>query len=433
MLATDHAPHTLEEKARPYAAGAVRPAAGAVRAAMRAGTACYEGQLTHGAGRAEVRACAGAVVRRARARLPARRLLGRPGARSTTRRMTVRREDVLSKCGWSPFEGTTFHSSIAATWVNGVLVWNGTAAGRSPQGQRSGIRAVTARRGCCACWLAAGACGASDRMHTDVPDCVAARRAGRRHTARGNQVLLGERDLNVGADGAFAFGVGRDEAGPLKLTRALVRRRNRNGANDRVTHARLAGRTHRRRAAGDRRPAARDRRAHRARTGARRAPYAARRRARRLRTGFHWPVQGRISGRFGNQRVYVFDGTAVPKSPHSGMDIAAPTGYAGQGASRGRRHLRRADLYLTGGTVLLDHGHGVSSNFLHLSRIDVKVGDRVEQGQAIGAVGDDRARDRPASALGDELVRRAGRSAVGAGNFRREVTPSHCGSAAVAT
>jgi murein DD-endopeptidase MepM/ murein hydrolase activator NlpD len=45
------------------------------------------------------------------------------------------------------------------------------------------------------------------------------------------------------------------------------------------------------------------------------------------------------------------------------------------------------DLYLTGGTVLLDHGHGVSSNFLHLSRIDVKVGDRVAQGQVIGAVG----------------------------------------------
>ena len=45
------------------------------------------------------------------------------------------------------------------------------------------------------------------------------------------------------------------------------------------------------------------------------------------------------------------------------------------------------DLYLTGGTVLLDHGHGVSSNFLHLSRLDVQVGDTVEQGQVIGAVG----------------------------------------------
>ena len=46
-----------------------------------------------------------------------------------------------------------------------------------------------------------------------------------------------------------------------------------------------------------------------------------------------------------------------------------------------------AALYLTGGTLVIDHGHGVSSNFLHLSRIDVAVGERVEQGQRIGAVG----------------------------------------------
>ena len=44
-------------------------------------------------------------------------------------------------------------------------------------------------------------------------------------------------------------------------------------------------------------------------------------------------------------------------------------------------------LYLTGGTVVLDHGHGISSNFLHLSRIDAKVGDVVKQGDVIGAVG----------------------------------------------
>ena len=49
--------------------------------------------------------------------------------------------------------------------------------------------------------------------------------------------------------------------------------------------------------------------------------------------------------------------------------------------------LAAPDFYLTGGTLLLDHGHGISSNFLHLSRIDVQVGDRIEQGQVIGAVG----------------------------------------------
>ena len=98
---------------------------------------------------------------------------------------------------------------------------------------------------------------------------------------------------------------------------------------------------------------------------------------------FIWPVQGRISGRFGNQRVY----NGKPGSPHSGMDIAAPTGTPVKAPAPGVVTFAAPDLYLTGGTLLLDHGFGISSNFLHLSRIDVKVGDRVEQGQVIGAVG----------------------------------------------
>ncbi len=98
---------------------------------------------------------------------------------------------------------------------------------------------------------------------------------------------------------------------------------------------------------------------------------------------FVWPVQGRISGRFGNQRVY----NGTPKSPHSGMDVAAPNGTPVMAPAAGVVTFAATDLYLTGGTLLLDHGHGVSSNFLHLSRIDVKVGDRVTQGQVIGAVG----------------------------------------------
>ena len=105
------------------------------------------------------------------------------------------------------------------------------------------------------------------------------------------------------------------------------------------------------------------------------------------RTGFaqhfSWPVKGRISGRFGNQRVY----NGTPKSPHSGMDIAVPKGTPVHAPADGVITFAAPDLYLTGGTVLLDHGHGISSNFLHLSRIDVQVGDMVKQGDVIGAVG----------------------------------------------
>ena len=103
---------------------------------------------------------------------------------------------------------------------------------------------------------------------------------------------------------------------------------------------------------------------------------------------FIWPVEGRISGRFGNQRVYTLpDGSGTPKSPHSGMDIAAAQGTPVKAPAAGIVTFAAADLYLTGGTVLIDHGAGISSNFLHLSRIDVNVGDRVEQGQVFAAVG----------------------------------------------
>ena len=105
------------------------------------------------------------------------------------------------------------------------------------------------------------------------------------------------------------------------------------------------------------------------------------------RTGFAqafaWPVEGRISGRFGNQRVY----NGTPKSPHSGMDIAAPTGTPVKAPADGVVTFADPGLYLTGGTLVLDHGHGISSNFLHLSRIDAKVGDVVKQGDVIAAVG----------------------------------------------
>ncbi len=98
---------------------------------------------------------------------------------------------------------------------------------------------------------------------------------------------------------------------------------------------------------------------------------------------FSWPVTGRISGVYGSQRIY----NGTPKSPHSGVDVAARTGTPVHAPAAGIITFANAGLYLTGGTVLIDHGHGVSSSFLHLSRIDVQVGERVEQGQVIGLVG----------------------------------------------
>ena len=98
---------------------------------------------------------------------------------------------------------------------------------------------------------------------------------------------------------------------------------------------------------------------------------------------FIWPVEGRVSGVYGSQRIY----NGTPKSWHSGLDVAAAQGAPIKAPAGGIITFAKPDLYLTGGTVLIDHGMGISSNFLHLSRLDVKVGDRVDQGQIIGLVG----------------------------------------------
>ncbi len=102
-----------------------------------------------------------------------------------------------------------------------------------------------------------------------------------------------------------------------------------------------------------------------------------------LFAGFRWPATGRISGRYGNQRIL----NGEPRHPHLGVDIAAPTGTPVGAAAAGIVSLAEADLFFTGGTVVLDHGHGVSSIYSHLSRVDVEVGQAVAAGDVVGAVG----------------------------------------------
>ncbi len=98
---------------------------------------------------------------------------------------------------------------------------------------------------------------------------------------------------------------------------------------------------------------------------------------------FIWPITGRITGVFGSQRVY----NGVPSRPHYGVDIAAPTGSAVVAPAGGVITLANPDMFYSGGTVFIDHGRGLSSAFLHLSKLDVSVGEKVTQGQLIGEVG----------------------------------------------
>lgn len=99
--------------------------------------------------------------------------------------------------------------------------------------------------------------------------------------------------------------------------------------------------------------------------------------------GFSWPVTGRISGVFGSQRI--LNGEA--KTPHSGVDVAAPSGTPVKAPADGVIRLAEEGMYFEGGLIFIDHGQWLESAFLHLSRIDVKQGDRVKAGDVIGAVG----------------------------------------------
>ena len=103
------------------------------------------------------------------------------------------------------------------------------------------------------------------------------------------------------------------------------------------------------------------------------------------RQHFVWPVTGRISGLFGSQRSYA---NGEKGDPHSGVDVARPTGVAVVAPADGVVVLAADHPFtLEGNVLMIDHGMGLNSAFLHLSRIDVKLGDRVRQGQPVGAVG----------------------------------------------
>jgi len=101
------------------------------------------------------------------------------------------------------------------------------------------------------------------------------------------------------------------------------------------------------------------------------------------RQDFVWPVRGRISGRFGSQRIY----RGEPGSYHSGLDIAQPTGTPFVAPADGVVVLAVEDYSLEGQLLIVDHGQGLNSAFLHCSRILVREGERVTQGQHIGDVG----------------------------------------------
>ena len=98
---------------------------------------------------------------------------------------------------------------------------------------------------------------------------------------------------------------------------------------------------------------------------------------------FIMPLDGIITGVYGSQRIL----NGKPKWPHYGIDIAAKQGTHIKSSADGIVTMAEDDLYYTGGTVIMDHGHGISTIYSHLENVLVSVGDKINQGDIIGTVG----------------------------------------------
>ena len=98
---------------------------------------------------------------------------------------------------------------------------------------------------------------------------------------------------------------------------------------------------------------------------------------------FIMPVEGIISGVYGSQRIL----NGKPRWPHYGIDIAAKKGTVIKSSGSGVVTMAEDDLYYTGGTIIMDHGHGISTIYSHLETVLVSVGDKINKGDLIGTVG----------------------------------------------
>lgn len=201
-------------------------------------------------------------------------------------------------------------------------------------------------------------------------------------TAPGSQVWLAERDLRVSPDGYFVFGFGRQASGPVELrvrtpAGATLRRQLTVAERDYAIQ-RIDGLPPKKVSPP---PAVLERIRREARQVAAARAHDSPRTA--FLADFQWPVTGPITGVYGSQRVL----NGQPRRPHYGIDIAAATGTPVKAPAAGVVALAQDDLYFSGGTLIVDHGHGISSTFLHLDEITVAPGQTVAQGEVIAKVG----------------------------------------------
>jgi murein DD-endopeptidase MepM/ murein hydrolase activator NlpD len=204
----------------------------------------------------------------------------------------------------------------------------------------------------------------------------------RGHVPPGSEVRFAGRRLRVDQQGRFVFGFGRDEAPAVSL---IVRYPDGTEAKRRLEVAKRDYEVQRINGLppGQVTPSAKDLVKIRADARLIEAAKARDTAEAGFAEAFIWPVTGPISGVYGSQRIL----NGKPRQPHRGVDVAAPAGTPIVAPADGVVSLATPDMYFTGGTVMIDHGHGLESLYAHMRAVRVAVGQTVRQGEVIGVVG----------------------------------------------
>ena len=195
------------------------------------------------------------------------------------------------------------------------------------------------------------------------------------------EILIGKKKIKVSKDGDFVFGIDRDQKYNLTFTKIL------NGDKTTITKKVLKRKYNIQRIDGLEESKVtppesvynRIKKENNAIGEAR----AVNSNLQYFKEKFIMPVEGIISGVYGSQRIL----NGKPRWPHYGIDIAAKQGTMIRSSASGTITMAEQDLYYTGGTIIMDHGHGISTIYSHLESLLVSVGDKINQGDIIGTVG----------------------------------------------
>ena len=201
-------------------------------------------------------------------------------------------------------------------------------------------------------------------------------------TAPENKVMLNGKAIKVSANGDYALGFSRDEKNNSELVIISP-----NGLREKTTLTPLKREYNIQKVEGIAKKIMNPNKKANIRAGEDNKKITAARKVNSDLTafaqGFVAPIDGIITGVYGSQRYY----NGVPKRPHYGLDYAGKKGDPVKSPADGIILMYVPDMFYSGGTMIIDHGHGVSSTFLHLSDSYVKVGDKVNKGQLVAAVG----------------------------------------------